>query len=110
MTATTEYGLTETVAPSSVPTGKVRAATLGAALGGALGTIAASIAATHPRFVNASVGLQAAMPILVTSLASALSAGLCGWLKRPDPEIRLLFDDDNRPRIARRRRRRAAYR
>jgi hypothetical protein len=110
MATATGYGLAEMVAPTLSPTAKVLAATGGAAIGGGLGTIASWIIAAYPAFEHASAGFQAGTPVAVTALCSALGAGLAGWLKRPDPDTRLVFDDDNRPRMARRKVRRVEYR
>ena len=110
MATATEYGLADTIAPTLSPSAKVVAAVAGAAIGGAFGTIATWVIAAHPGFAQASAGVQAGTPVLVTSFCSALGAGLAGWLRRPDPDTRLVFDEDNRPRMARRKVRRVAYR
>ena len=107
MTAATEFTLTETVQPVLVPVGKVRAASLGAALGGALGTIATWVVASFHPFGPGSPGLQALTPIIITALSSGLLAAAAGWLKRPDLNIRIVCDEENRPRTARRGPRRA---
>lgn len=110
MMIATGSALAETVAPKRSPTAKVLAASGGAAIGGMAGTIASWIIAAYPAFEHASAALQAGTPVVLTALCSALGAGLAGWLRRPDPDTRLIFDDDNRPRMARRTVRRVEYR
>jgi hypothetical protein len=110
MTTATTHGLAETVVPTLSPTTKVLAASGGGAIGGVLGTIASWIIVAYPGFEHVSAGLQVGTPVAVTALCSALGAGLAGWLRRPDPDTRLVFDEDNRPRMARRRVRRVEYR
>ena len=106
MTAATELTLTETVRAVQAPVGKVRAASLGAALGGALGTIATWVVASYHPFGPDAPGLQVLTPIVITALSSGLFAAAAGWLKRPDLDVRILCDEENRPRTARRGRRR----
>ncbi|HEX3535243.1 MAG TPA: hypothetical protein VHU15_00615 [Stellaceae bacterium] len=110
MVTATGSSLAETVVPTLSPTAKVFAASAGAAIGGTVGTIASWIIAAYPAFEQASAALQAGTPVVLTALCSALGAGLAGWLRRPDPDTRLVFDEDNRPRMARRMVRRVEYR
>lgn len=109
MAAATEYILTEKVEPSLWPTRKVWAASAGAAIGGALGTVVGWVLVTNRMFGHASPEIAALMSIVVAGLCSGLFSGLAGWLKRPDPEARLIFDEENRPRTARRRLRPAKH-
>jgi len=107
MAAATDFVLREKVQPMMAPVGKVRAASLGAALGGAVGTIASWVIAAHYPFGPDAPGLQVLTPIAITALSSGLFAAGAGWLKRPDLDIRIVCDEENRPRTARRRMRRA---
>ena len=102
MTTAIGHGLAETVAPTLSPTAKVFASAAGAAIGSAFGTVATWVIAASPTFEHAAAGFRVVMPVLVTALCSAIGAGVAGWLRRPDPDTRLVFDDDNRPRMARR--------
>ena len=90
------------IVPSNAPTGKVLAASGGSAVGGALGTIVTWMICSHIEPPPLTDNVRGAIALLVTAACGAVVAGASGYLARPQPQTRIIYDHKNRPRIARR--------
>ena len=90
------------IVPSNAPTGKVLAASGGSAVGGALGTIVTWMICSHIEPPPLTDNVRGAIALLVTAVCGAVVAGVSGYLARPQPQTRIIYDRKNRPRIARR--------
>ena len=90
------------IVPSNAPTSKVLAASGGSAVGGALGTIMTWMICSHIEPPPLTDNVRGAIALLVTAACGAVVAGVSGYLARPQPQTRIIYDHKNRPRIARR--------
>ena len=80
------------IVPSNAPTSKVLAASGGSAVGGALGTIMTWMICSHIEPPPLTDSVRGAIALLVTAACGAVVAGASGYLARPQPQTRIIYD------------------